>query len=411
MQETVGILCVSLDIISGYSLYRLAAPVSTNVREHSSAAGQLFLEQHAQSVQAVILCCQNVRLTCSVIVEGSGKECFRIIAVRPVVGPLSLALESAGDCVVSESLLFEFLSACGNLLIRELRVAAHQVFDDDIHLDRELPLLILHLTGLLDPLRVLVPCFLAVLLCPLQSSLELCLVIDTLFHTAEYFNLIHRLYTHAQIGLHEILVHDGSADSHGNGTDLQVAHSAERSCCNRCASEAEKHLRNILRNRIIVRFLYVAAIHSECRDSLLRMCCKNGCQIYSSRSLCRIQSPHALDCGGIHIHGLGSVAPAGCYGKSDINALFLELLSTQRALTNTSDCCIRNDYLNRCSVCISQVVLIELLRSLSHSHCLLFQRSSYIQRSLTSVNYRTNTDHRMSTDQFSCVSHKKLPPI
>ena len=141
------------------------------------------------------------------------------------------------------------------------------------------------------------------------------------------------------------------------------------------------------------------------------MCRKNRCQIYSARSLCRIQPPHALDCSGIHIHCLRSVAPARCNGKGNVNALFLELLRTERALAHTSDRGIGNNDLDRCSICVSQVVLIELLRSLGHSHCLLFQRSSDVQRALASVNYRTNSNDRMSADQFSLVCHICLPPI
>ena len=205
---------------------------------------------------------------------------------------------------MAECFLLKLLSARCNLLVCKLRVSTHQILDDDVHLDRELPLFIFNLAGFLNPVGIFIPTFLAVFLGPLQRSLELIFIINALIHATKNFYLIDRLHTHAKIGLNEILIHDRTADSHGNGTDLQIAQTTERSCRHCRASKTEKHFRYILRNSLVICLLNVPAIHTECRNSLLCMSSQHRCQIYSSGSLGRVQSPDTLDRCGIHIHGL-----------------------------------------------------------------------------------------------------------
>ena len=83
--------------------------------------------------------------------------------------------------------------------LRQLLIAAHQVLDDDIHLDRELPLFIFHLAGFLDPVRILVKALFTFFFCPGKGSLILFLVIDAFRHAAYYFHFIDRLNTHPEI--------------------------------------------------------------------------------------------------------------------------------------------------------------------------------------------------------------------
>ena len=92
------------------------------------------------------------------------------------------------------------------------------------------------------------------------------------------------------------------------------------------------------------------SVDTECRKALLCMCSKNGCQIYSTRSLCSVESPYSLDGLWIHIHGLSSVAPAWCNCKSDIYTLFTEFIRTCSALTNTSDGGISNNNFYRLTI-------------------------------------------------------------
>ena len=138
---------------------------------------------------------------------------------------------------------------------------------------------------------------------------------------------------------------------------------------------------------------------------------KNGSKIYSAGTLCSVESPYALDGVGIHIHCLGTIAPARCNGKSDIDAFFLELLCAGSALANTADRGIGNNHLDRCAVAVAKVFFIELFGLESHAHGLLLKRSSYIERSFTTINYRADTDYRTAADEFSAVTHFEFTSI
>ena len=296
VQETVRILRVSLDLIAGHPFHGLSAPVGADVREHGAAPGQLFLKQHAQTVQAVIFRSKDIRLSCAFIVKCGREQCFGEVAVRPVVGPLPLSLEAADDRVVSDRLLRE--------LLLEGFISSHQILDDHIHLHSEFPLLILGLAVFSDPFRILVEVFFAVLLRPLQSSLIFLVVVDPLFHAAEDFHLIDRFHSHAQIALEEILVHDGPSDSHRNRSDLEIAHPPQGCHCDCRPCKTEQHLLHILRYRLVIRILNIPAVHAECRKALLRMRGKDRRQVDRSGTFGRIQSPHTLDRIRVHIHRL-----------------------------------------------------------------------------------------------------------
>ncbi len=115
-----------------------------------------------------------------------------------MVCPLTLTLEACGNSVVTCHL---FLSALGKIL-----VAVHEILDDAHHLDRELPILFFLLVGFFYEVGVLIKSLGAMLLCPLVSLLVFFLVIDVFFHSAEDFNLVNGLNSHAEIFLNEIWV-------------------------------------------------------------------------------------------------------------------------------------------------------------------------------------------------------------
>ena len=397
VNEAVRILRMAFDLISGHSLHGFSAPVGAHVREHRAAAGQLFLEQHAQAVQAVILRGKHIRFSCPFIVKGRGEQCLREVAVGPVVGPLSLSLESAYDRIVSDRLFRELLG--------QSFVASHQILDDDVHLHREFPLLVLGPAVLPDPFRILVKVFPAVFLRPLQGSLILFLIVDPFLHAAEDFHFIDRLYSHAQITLEEVLIHDGAADSHGDRSDLQIAHAPQGRDGNRRSRKPKQHLLHILRHRLVIRFLHVPAVDAERGKTFLRMGRKDGCQVDGTGPLCRIQSPDTFNGHGVHVHRLRAIAPAGGDRERDVHAFFLKLLCALGALSHASDSGVRDHDPDRRAVRIKNIFLKQLLRAFCHGHSLLFQRASHIQGSLAPVNNGTDPDHRMTSDQFSCFCH------
>ena len=192
--------------------------------------GQQSHKQHTQTVQHIVLGCQSIRLTCTLIVKAGAQQCFRIVTVRPMIGPLSLSLETACDGIVTNHLFF---ASFGQILI-----TCHQILDDTIHLNSELPLLFLLLICKTNEIRVVITAHLTVLLGPCKSLLILFLVVNTFFHSAQNLYFIYRLYSHAQIRLYEILIHNGTADTHTLGTDLQIRLTSHGSNCYSCTAES-----------------------------------------------------------------------------------------------------------------------------------------------------------------------------
>ena len=99
-----------------------------------------------------------------------------------MVRPLSLSLESSAYRVMSDRL---FAASFG-----KIGVSLVQVLDDDSHLGGKLPVLLLLLIGLLNEIGILVKPLSAVFLNPGKSFLVLILIIDVLFHAAQYLNFI-----------------------------------------------------------------------------------------------------------------------------------------------------------------------------------------------------------------------------
>src|SRR5699024_883255 len=99
------------------------------------------------------------------------------------------------------------------------------------------------------------------------------------------------------------------------------------------------------------------SVDTECRKSLLCMCSQNRCQVYSAGSLCCVQAPYSLDGLGIHIHGLRTVAPAGCNSKGNINAFFAEFVSACCSFADTSDGGVSDNNFNRLAVGVFQILL------------------------------------------------------
>ena len=110
------------------------APVCTNISEDLSTSCKKFHEQHSKSVENIVLCSKDVRLTSAIPVEGCVQHSLCEVTVRIEVCPLSLALESSCKSIVSDCFLGEFRS--------KIITAVHQLFDDNCHLNNKLELLL-----------------------------------------------------------------------------------------------------------------------------------------------------------------------------------------------------------------------------------------------------------------------------
>ena len=317
-----------------------------------------------------------------------------------MVGPLSLALEAGGDGVVADLLL---LKACGQVL-----VALDQVLDDAVHLDREFPLLFLFLGGELDAalfaeevdvLGVVVAAFLAVRLRPGQGLFIGLVVVDALFHAAQDLDLVDGLDAQAQIFLHEVLIHDGAADAHGDGADLQIALAAHRGRRDGRPAEAQELFLHVVGDLgDLIAVLHLMAVDAEGGQPLLRVSRQNGGEVHRARTLGAVEAPDALDGHGIHVHGLGAVAPAGGDGQGDGDALALELLRAGGGFRHAADGRIGHDDLHVLAVGVIEIFLEQFFCGLGHGHDLVFQALTQLHGAAAAVDDGADADHGVFAD-------------
>ena len=96
---------------------------------------------------------------------------------------------------------------------------------------------------------------------------------------------------------------------------------------------------------------------------------------------------------GIHVHGLGAIAPAGGDGDGRADTLALEFLSTGCTLADTSDGGVADDALHLRAVAITQVLLNQVIHCLGQIHGLLLQ--PFADTALATVYGRADTDFRI----------------
>ena len=250
-----------------------------------------------------------------------------------------------------------------------------------------------------DKLRVLVKADNALFLCPGHSLLKLCLIVNAVVHTANDLNLVHRLNSHSEIILNKVGVNDRAGNTHTDRADLKIGLASHRCRRNSRASEAEKLLLNVLRNRGVVHVLNLVTVNAKRRQTLLCMTCKHRRKINRAGSLSTVKAPNALDGQGIHVHSLRAVAPAGSNGKGDVNALTAELLRTRRRLCNTADSGVGDNDLYRLAVRVFEIVGEKLSRALRHIHSLILERLAHAKRSASAVDSGAYTDNGILSDK------------
>ena len=331
--------------LASYTLYSLGAPVCTNVGEHLAATGQQLAEEHCHGIACIVFGSNNISLADTVPVEGAAKQSLGEVTVGLPVGPLTLSLETCRNSIVADSLFLEAHLA-------ELGIAQHQVANDEGHLHYKFPVGILACTVLLLLGTVFVPTLvhLTVFLCPSHSLGILLVVVDTLFHAAEDFCLVHALVAHAQIFLEEVLVDDTACNTHALATYRQVALATHSCNCQGGTCPTQNLLLYISRNSVVCQILNVMAIDAECRQTLLCMTSQYGSQIYSTGTFCTVEAPNSLWPVGMHVHGLRTIAPARCNGDGGTYALTLELSLASGSFCHTADCAVGNNALNGSTV-------------------------------------------------------------
>ena len=152
------------------------------------------------------------------------------------------------------------------------------------------------------------------------------------------------------------------------------------------------------------------SVDAERRQSLLSMGCQYGCQIHCAGTLRAVEAPYALDGIGIHVHGLGTVAPAGRNRQCDVHAFPAELFRACGSLAHTPDGGIRDHHFHRLSVGVAQVLPEELCRCPGHVHGLIFKGLTHLQHTSSPVNGGANANHRVIANQ-PVLCHYNIPPV
>ena len=145
--------------------------------------------QHRHAVEAVVFRGDNEGFAYAIPVERAVKQRFGGVAVRVLIGPVTLALEACGNGVVAQRLFDQSF-------FRQLLVALHHVANAHRHQQAlfEYRAALLGITFIL--LRVLVFAVAEGFIRPRQRHFQLAFIIDFLIDTAAQYGHIHRLDLH-----------------------------------------------------------------------------------------------------------------------------------------------------------------------------------------------------------------------
>ena len=141
------------------------------------------------------------------------------------------------------------------------------------------------------------------------------------------------------------------------------------------------------------------AVDAEGGQTLLGVGRQNGGEVHRARTLGAVEAPDTLDGHGIHVHGLGAVAPAGRDGQGDGDALALELFRAGGRFRHAADGGVGHDNLHMLAVGVIQVFLKQLLRGLGHGHNLIFQTLAQLHRAAAAVDDGADADHGVFADK------------
>ena len=344
-------------------------PVGAHVGEELRAAGEQVQQEHRHAVERVILRSEGNRAADAVPVERRIEDGLREVAVGTEVGPLALALESAGDGVVAGSLLLEAHAG-------EDGVALHQVAENHRHLDHVGPDGILLFAREAEVGRVAVLAFtaLAVALDPGHGAFVLLVVVDAQLDAALDFRAVDRLVAHVQILLEEGGIGHRAGNTHRDRADGEVRLAAELHHGDGGAAEAQQFLAHVGRDGPVVEVLHVASVDAEGGQPLLVVARKRRGEVDGSRTLRAVEAPDGLGHERVHVDGLGAVAPAGGHREDRPDARIAELFGRGGSLGHAADGRIGQDALDGGAVLVAQRIVIELRDAARHGHGHLLER-------------------------------------
>ena len=96
-------------------------------------------------------------------------------------------------------------------------------------------------------------------------------------------------------------------------------------------------------------------VYSESGKSLLRVGSEHGGEINGAGTLRTVETPDSLGPKRIHVHSLGTVAPARCHRDSSPDTLALEFFSAGRAFGHTANCAVSYDALDGSTIRVLKI--------------------------------------------------------
>jgi hypothetical protein len=126
------------------------------------------------------------------------------------------------------------------------------------------------------------------------------------------------------------------------------------------------------------------------------MSSEDGSEIDSTGTLRSVESPHSLWVLRIHVHRLGTIAPARCHGDGGADTLALKLFGASCALTHPSDGGVADDTFHWTAVAISQICFNKILNGLGEVHSLFLE--ALADTALTPIDSWADTDFWIHID-------------
>ena len=116
------------------------------------------------------------------------------------------------------------------------------------------------------------------------------------------------------------------------------------------------------------------AVDAEGGDTDLSVACQGGGKVHGAGALGAVEAPDGVRHRGIHVGGLGAVAPAGGDRHGQADVVLAELGGAGLGLVNAADRGVSDDDLDGGAVRVTQVGGEKLGDGLRHVHGLLFER-------------------------------------
>jgi hypothetical protein len=239
---------------------------------------------------------------------------------------------------------------------------------------------------------------------PVQSLLEFLVVVDLFVYTTDEFGHVHRLDAHAQVGLKEGGIHNGTGNAHGGASHGQVRLVFHASQGQPSPGELQQPFLHIEWDRFIARVLNVASVDAKGGQALLVVGSQDRRQVDSAGALGTVKAPDSLGCVGIHVHCLCTITPTRCDREGYANARVGEFGGSLGSLCDTADAGVSDYALNRQAIRVPKVLLQKPSSRASHAHRLVLQR--FANPSPATVNRGADADLGHVADQpVSWCSH------